>query len=84
MLFFFAISLYIFAIKLLKEKLYNLVQENMEWWGIFMVKTFTKDKLVVSIYENRTLMGEAASNDIAICMEKLLAEKESINMVFAI
>ena len=49
-----------------------------------MVKTFTKDKLVVSIYENRTLMGEAAANDISACMEKLLAEKESINMVFAI
>ena len=48
-----------------------------------MVKTFTKDKLVVSIYENRTLMGEAAANDISACMEKLLAEKESINMVFA-
>jgi hypothetical protein len=31
-----------------------------------MVKTFTKDKLVVSIYENRTLMGEAAANDISL------------------
>ena len=48
-----------------------------------MVKSIKKDKLVVNIYENRTLMGEAAANDIAACMEKLLAEKESINMVFA-
>ena len=48
-----------------------------------MLKTLTKDKLVVNIYENRTLMGEAAANDIAACMEKLLAEKDTINMVFA-
>ena len=48
-----------------------------------MVKSIKKDKLVVNIYENRTVMGEAAANDIAACMEKLLAEKESINMVFA-
>ena len=48
-----------------------------------MVKTLTKDKLAVNIYENRTLMGEAAANDIAACMEKLLAEKDTINMVFA-
>ena len=48
-----------------------------------MVKSIQKDKLTVNIYENRTLMGEAAANDIAACMEKLLAEKESINMVFA-
>ena len=48
-----------------------------------MVKSFKKDKLAVNIYENRTLMGEAAANDIAACMEKLLAEKDTINMVFA-
>ena len=44
-----------------------------------MVKSIKKDKLVVNIYENRTLMGEAAANDIAACMEKLLAEKESFD-----
>ena len=48
-----------------------------------MVKNFKKDKLNVNIYENRTLMVEAAANDIAACMEKLLSEKASINMVFA-
>ena len=48
-----------------------------------MVKSLKKDKLAVNIYENRTLMGEAAANDIAACMEKLLSEKDSINMVFA-
>lgn len=48
-----------------------------------MVKNLKKDKLNVNIYENRTLMGEAAANDIAACMEKLLSEKASINMVFA-
>ena len=48
-----------------------------------MVKSIKKDKLAVNIYENRTLMGEAAANDIAACMEKLLSQKDTINMVFA-
>lgn len=47
------------------------------------VKTIVKEKLTANIYENRTLMGEAAANDIAECMAKLLSEKEEINMVFA-
>ncbi|MCQ2445482.1 MAG: glucosamine-6-phosphate deaminase [Clostridia bacterium] len=42
-----------------------------------------KDRLDVRIYENRTLMGEAAAKDIASAMRKLLAEKEEINMIFA-
>ena len=48
-----------------------------------MVKSLKKDKLAVNIYENRTLMGEAAADDIAACMQKLLSQKETINMVFA-
>ena len=28
------------------------------------MKTFKKDKLTVEIYENRTLMGEAAAKDM--------------------
>ena len=34
-----------------------------------MVKSIKKDKLTVNIYENRTLMGEAAANDIASKLE---------------
>ncbi|MDO4608338.1 MAG: glucosamine-6-phosphate deaminase [Clostridia bacterium] len=48
-----------------------------------MLKSFKKDKLTVNIYENRTLMGEAAANDIANCMRNLLNKKGNINMVFA-
>ena len=48
-----------------------------------MVKSLKKDKLQVNIYENRTVMGEAAADDIAACMQRLLAEKDTINMVFA-
>ncbi len=48
-----------------------------------MIKNFKKDKLDVRVYENRSLMGEAAASDVALCIEKLLKEKASINMVFA-
>ena len=48
-----------------------------------MVKSLKKDKLAVNIYENRAVMGAAAADDIAACMEELLSEKASINMVFA-
>ena len=48
-----------------------------------MLMNLKKDKLTVNVYENRTLMGEAAADDIAACMQRLLAEKERINMVFA-
>ena len=30
------------------------------------MKTFKKDKLTAEIYENRTLMGEAAAKDITL------------------
>ena len=39
------------------------------------MKTFVKDKLEVEIFENRTLMGEAAAKDISGKIKELLAEK---------
>lgn len=48
-----------------------------------MLLNFKKDNLTVNVYENRTLMGAAAADDIAECMQKLLSEKETVNMVFA-
>ena len=47
------------------------------------MKTLKKDKLVVEIYENRTLMGEAAARDIKAKIGELLAQKSEINMIFA-
>ena len=47
------------------------------------MKTFKKDLLNVNIYENRTLMGEAAAKDISAKIKELLATKDSINMIFA-
>ena len=48
-----------------------------------MVKSIKKDKLAVNIYENRTLMGEAAARDIKAKIAELLSEKAEINMIFA-
>ena len=48
-----------------------------------MIKEIKKDKLSVEVYNTRDEMGKAASNDIAACIKKLLAEKEEINMIFA-
>lgn len=47
------------------------------------MKTLKVDKLDVKIFENRTLMGEAAAADIKACFKKLLAEKDEINVIFA-
>ena len=47
------------------------------------MKKLKVDKLNVKIYENRTLMGEAAAKDIKDKIVELLKEKESINMIFA-
>ena len=47
-----------------------------------MIKTKV-DKLNVEIYENRTLMGEAAARDIKATIIKLLSTKAEINMIFA-
>ena len=48
-----------------------------------LLKEITKDKLKVKIFENRTAMGECAADEAAKCIEKLLSEKETINMIFA-
>ncbi len=47
------------------------------------MKSFTKDKLEVKVYENRTLMGEGAAKDIKAKIAELLATKAEINMIFA-
>lgn len=47
------------------------------------MKSFKKDKLKVKIYENKTLMGEAAANDLSEKIKELLAQKSEINMIFA-
>ncbi len=47
------------------------------------MKAYKKDKLQVEIYENRTLMGEAAARDIKAKIAELLEESQEINMIFA-
>lgn len=47
------------------------------------MKSFKKDKLTVEVYENRTLMGEAAARDIKERFKSLLEEKDEINVIFA-
>ena len=47
------------------------------------MKSYKVDKLNVEIYENRTLMGEAAARDIKAKISQLLFEKQEINIIFA-
>ena len=47
------------------------------------MRTFTKDKLSVQIYDSRAEMGPAAARDISTCIHRLLEEKEEINIIFA-
>lgn len=47
------------------------------------IKNFKKDNLLVKIYETRQEMGKSAATDIVNKINELLAEKETINMVFA-
>ena len=47
------------------------------------MKRMQQDKLQVQIYENRTLMGEAAARDIKAKIAELLTEKKEINIIFA-
>ena len=47
------------------------------------MKRLKMDKLEVQIYENRTLMGEAAARDIKAKIAELLTKKAEINMIFA-
>ncbi len=48
-----------------------------------LLKEIQKDNLKVKIFENRTAMGECAAEEAALCIEKLLSKKETINMIFA-
>ena len=47
------------------------------------MKILQRDKLIVEIYENRTLMGEAAARAIKEKIAELLSQKTEINMIFA-
>lgn len=47
------------------------------------MRVYKVDKLTVEIYENRTLMGEAAARDIKAKIAQLLSQKQEINMIFA-
>lgn len=47
------------------------------------MKTFVKDKLTVRVFDSRAEMGAAAAEACVKEMQKLLAEKESIRMIFA-
>ncbi len=47
------------------------------------MKEFIKDKLTVKTADTRAEMGEIAANDAARRIKELLAEKDTINMIFA-
>ena len=47
------------------------------------MKTFNKDLLKVNIYSSRDEMGAAAAADVKAAILRALAEKETINMIFA-
>ena len=47
------------------------------------MKTMQADTLNIQIYDSRQAMGQAAASDISAKIQALLAEKESINMIFA-
>ena len=44
---------------------------------------FQKDNLAVEVFETRAEMGQAAADDIAVVLKKLLAEKDVVRIVFA-
>ncbi len=48
-----------------------------------LLKTLNADKLSVRIYDTRDALGAAAAADCAAAIRSLLAEKPSINMIFA-
>ena len=47
------------------------------------MKSFEKDLLKVNIYSSRDEMGAAAAGDVKAAILRALAEKETINMIFA-
>ncbi len=48
-----------------------------------MLRFFYKDNLKVKIYDSRKAMGDAAGHDIAEALRALLAERDTVNMIFA-
>lgn len=44
---------------------------------------FKKDRMTVGIYESRLALSQAAAEDVAETMGRLLAEQETISMIFA-
>ena len=47
------------------------------------MNTFTKDQLRVNVYSSRDEMGMAAAADVKAAILRALADKETINMIFA-
>ncbi len=47
------------------------------------MKTMQKDQLSVRVFETRAQMGATAAQDIKACMLALLAQKPTLNMIFA-
>ena len=47
------------------------------------MKTFIKDQLRVNVYSSRDEMGMAAAADVKAAILRALADKETINMIFA-
>lgn len=48
-----------------------------------MLKQFAADKLTVKILDSRAAMGREAARDAAACLRRLLAEKETVCVIFA-
>ncbi len=48
-----------------------------------MLKKFAADRLNVEVYDSRDAMGRAAAAAAGECLRKLLAEKETVNVIFA-
>ena len=48
-----------------------------------MSKDFNVDRLKVSLYDNRAMLGKAAAKEAAEVFRKILKEKDEINVIFA-
>ena len=48
-----------------------------------ILKDFYCDKLHVRVFDSRASMGDCAGAEASACLKKLLAEKETINVMFA-
>ena len=48
-----------------------------------LLKDFYCDKLLVRVFDTREEMGQSAGKEAASCIKQLLAEKKSVNIMFA-